>query len=163
MFFRKKEKEEVVNNTTENIEVEFKCEYNQNDECNLLHQLKEKQKEFAKTSEKINRLRSFKFEFTAVHSLLKTMEKHDVKIGKYYPSYKWVAPPESSFEKHIERCGNRCIQKAVVNLPSLEIIDEIKCELERYYKFNTEIERLQRSCLTLAGEISELKKKLGIK
>lgn len=162
MFFRKKEKEEVVSNTTENIEVEFKCEYNQNDECNLLHQLKEKQKEFAKTSEKINRLIAYEFEFTALHSLLRAIEKYNVNIGKYYAS-QWVAAPKSKFEEHLAKYRNKYIQKAVTSLPSLETIDEIKRELERCYEMNAEIKRLQRSCLTLAGEISELKKKLGIK
>lgn len=162
MFFRRKKKEEAVNNTPENIEVEFKCEYNQNDECNLLHQLKEKQKKFVETSDKINRLRSFKFEFTALHSLLEIMEEYNVTIGKEY-SYQLVATPKSKFRNHLENYGDRYIQKAVNNLPSLETIDEIKRELERCYEFNAEIERLQRSCLALAGEITELKKKLGIR
>lgn len=155
MFFKKKKKEE--------IEVRFQCEYNQNDECNLLQQLKEKQKELAKISLKINNFMGYEFEFTALHSLLRTMEKCGVKIGKYYPPYQWVAAPESSFEKHIERYKNRCIQKAVVNLPSLEIIDEIKRELERCYETNAEIERLQRSGSILKKEIAELKEKLGIR
>lgn len=155
MFFKKKKKEET--------EVEFKCEYNQNDECNLLQQLKEKQKELTKISLKVNRLIGYEFEFTALHSLLRAMEKYNVKIGKRYPPYQWVAVPESSFEKHIECCKNRCIQDAVASLPSLEIIDEIKCELERCYETNAEIERLQRSSSILKKEITELKEKLGIR
>lgn len=163
MFFRKKKKEEIVDNTTENIEVEFKCEYNQNDECNLLRQLKEKQKLLEEVNAKIKESQDVKFEFPAFYSFMKKLEKNGVEMGRIYDPYIIGLPKNYKFEKHIEHYGDKYIKKVLWDLSSESALDNIFNELKLAYQNQIITKELLMSRTTLIYEITELKEKLGIK